>query len=82
MNVKHFTGIYFGDFNKNKKQKSHWISIFLLLINLIVIKHVTETLILLLCVEIYNIGISLSYFDQIIGIRESQTWQVFNFAGI
>ena len=56
--------------------KSHWISVFLLLINAIVIKYVSETLISLLQVEICNMRLSISYFDQ------SQTWQGFNFPGI
>ena len=43
--VKSFTGIWFHDFSKNKKEKDHWMTIFLLLINVIVIKYVTETLI-------------------------------------
>ena len=61
---------------------SHWISVFLLLINAIVIKYVSETLISLLQVEICNMRLSISYFDQTLGKRESQTWQGFNFPGI
>ena len=68
---KHFTGIWFRDFSINENQKSHWISIFLLLI---VIKHVTETLISLQQVEICNVLVSISYFTQIFGKREPQTW--------
>ena len=60
----------------------NWISIFLLLINVIVIKHVIEILILLLEVDICDIWVTISYFDQILGERESQTWQVLNFVGI
>ena len=44
-------------------------------------KYVTETLISLLQVEICNIWVSISYFDQILGNMESQTQQVFNFTG-
>ena len=54
--------------------------IFLLLINVINIKCVTETLISLLYVETRDIRVSISYFDQILRERESQTPQVFNFA--
>ena len=68
---KHFTGIWFRDFSINENQKSHWIPIFLLLI---VIKHVTETLISLQQVEICNVLVSISYFTQIFGKREPQTW--------
>ena len=32
--------------------------------------------------EISDIRVSISYFDQILGKKESQTWQLFNFAGI
>ena len=39
MTAKHFTGIIFRNFTKNKKRKSYWISIFLLLINIVVIKN-------------------------------------------
>ena len=46
--AKHFMGTWFRDFNKNKKRKSHWISIFLLLIKVIVVKYLTETIISLL----------------------------------
>ena len=45
-------------------------------------KYVTETLISLLQVEICNIWVSISYFDQILGNMESQTQQVFNFTGV
>ena len=54
----------------------------MLLINVIVIKHVIEILILLLEVDICDIWVTISYFDQILGERESQTWQVLNFVGI
>ena len=68
-----------------KKWKSHWISFFLLLINVLnvinVIKYVTETLISLLWIEICDIWVSI-YSDKILGNRESQTWHVFNFVGI
>ena len=37
---------------------------------------------LLLSVEICDMRVSISYFDQVSGKRESQTRQVFNFAGI
>ena len=53
-----------------------------MLINVIVMKYVTETLISLLQVEICNIWVSISYFDQILGNMESQTQQVFNFTSI
>ena len=43
-----FAGIQFRNFNKNKKCKSQWVFIFLLLLNVIVIKYVKETLISLL----------------------------------
>ena len=43
-------------------------------------KSLTETLISLLFIEICDIRVSLSYFDQILGKRESQTRQIFNFA--
>ena len=66
----------------NEKRKSYWISIFLLLINVIVIKFVTETLIALLYVEGSDVRVSMTYFDQILGKGESQTRQVFNFADI
>ena len=46
--------------------------------NVIVIKYVTETLISLLFV-VCDIRVSISYFDQILGKRESQTRQVFDF---
>ena len=49
---KHFTGIYFRNFSKYKRGKSFWISVFLLLINVIVIKYVTKTVVLLLYVGI------------------------------
>ena len=55
---------------------------FLLLINVTVIKYVTETLVSLLFVEICDIRVSISYYGKILAKRESQTWQVFNFAGI
>ena len=57
MTAKGFMSIQFRDFSTNKKRKSHWILIFLLLINVIVIKYVTETLILLLLVEIGDIRV-------------------------
>ena len=56
----------FRNFSKNKKQNFHWISIFLLLINVIVIKYVTETLILSPWVEMCDIQVSISYFGQIL----------------
>ena len=56
----------FRNFSKNTKQNFHWISIFLLLINVIVIKYVTETLILSPWVEMCDIQVSISYFDQIL----------------
>ena len=46
---------------------------------MIIIKYVTETQISL---EISDVQVSISYFDQILGKRESETRQVFNFAGI
>ena len=51
--------------------KSHWVSVFPLFIGVIVIKYVTETLILLLKANICDVEISISYFDQILGKRES-----------
>ena len=53
-----------------------------MLVNVIAIKYVTETLISSLKVEIYNRRVSISYFDQVLGKRESQTRQVLNFADI
>ena len=86
MVAKHFKCIQFRNFIKKKKQKeetkSHWISIFLLLIKVTVIKYVTETLSSLLYAEICDIQVSMSCFDQILGKRESQTQQVFNPVGI
>ena len=57
MTAKGFMSIQFRDSSTDKKRKSHWILIFLLLINVIVIKYVTETLILLLLVEIGDIRV-------------------------
>ena len=62
--------------------KSHWVSVFPLFIGVIVIKYVTETLILLLKANICDVQISISYFDRILGNRESETQQVFNFASL
>ena len=45
---KKFTGIQFHDFSKDDKIESHWIALFLLLINVIIIKHAAETKISLL----------------------------------
>ena len=54
----------------------------MLLINVIVIKYVTESLILLLLVEICEMWVSVSYFHHILAKRESQTWHALNFVGI
>ena len=40
-----------------------------------------QKLISWLRVQMCNIKVSISYFDQILGKRESQTWQLLNFAG-
>ena len=53
-----------------------------MLINVIVITYVTKTLISWLQVEIYDIGVSILYFDQILRKSESQTRQGLNFVGI
>ena len=53
-----------------------------MLINVIVNKYATESLVSLLQVEIYDIQVSISNFDQILGKTDSQTRQVFNFADI
>ena len=63
LRVINFAG-KFRNFSKNKKHNFHWISIFLLLINVIVIKYVTETLILSPWVGMCDIQVSISYFDQ------------------
>ena len=65
-----------SQFQENKKRTSH--SIFLLLINLIVIKYVTETLNFVTeGRDVRCTGINI----KILGKRKSQTWQVFNFTG-
>ena len=53
-----------------------------MLINVIVIKYVTETLISVLLVEICDISVSISYFGQILGKRELSNSAGINFAGI
>ena len=53
-----------------------------MLINVIVTKNVTEILISWLQVDICDIRVSISYFDQILRKREPQTRQGFNFANI
>ena len=82
MIAKLFTSISFHYIGENEKQKFCRTSIFLLLINLIVIKCVTESLNLSLQVAIWEIQVSMSYFDQILGKRGSQYGKVFHFAGI
>ena len=53
-----------------------------MLINVIVVKYVTENLISLLPVEICNVRVSISYFDQILGKRKYQSRQGLSFACI
>ena len=73
---KYISCIWFRNFKKNKKRTSH--SIFQLLINVIVIKYVTETLNFVTeGRDVRCTGINI----KILGKRKSQTWHVFNFTG-
>ena len=55
----------FRNFSKNKKQNFHWISIFLLLINVIVIKYVTETNFITMSRDVRNTGINIILWSNI-----------------